>query len=87
MAGYAAITRLRGGSTRLLIALGSARSGTIDADPAGSATAEESTARPGRDWVELVGRPIGERLAARWADLRETWSQTTFYLFDPESWR
>lgn len=40
-----------------------------------------------RDWIELVGRPFGQRLAAGWAELRETWSQTTFFLFDPESWR
>ena len=37
--------------------------------------------------LEIVGRPLGRRLAERWADLREAWSQTTFYLFDPESWR
>ena len=40
-----------------------------------------------REPVELVGRPFGERLAARLDDLLETWSQTTFFLFDPESWR
>jgi hypothetical protein len=38
-------------------------------------------------WVELVGRPLGERWAARWDGLCEAWSQTTFFLFDPESWR
>jgi hypothetical protein len=37
--------------------------------------------------IELVGRPLGERLAARWDDLCEAWSQLTFYLFDPQSWR
>jgi hypothetical protein len=25
--------------------------------------------------------------AERWADLRATWARTTFFLFDPESWR
>ena len=37
--------------------------------------------------VELVGRPLGERLIERWDDLREMWAQMTFFLFDPESWR
>ena len=40
-----------------------------------------------RERVELLGRSPGERLAERWEDLRETWSQMTFFLFDPESWR
>jgi hypothetical protein len=40
-----------------------------------------------RQPVELLGRPLGQRLAERWDDLRETWSQTTFFLFNPESWR
>jgi len=37
--------------------------------------------------VDLVGRPDGPSLDERWARVREVWSQTTFYLFDPESWR
>jgi hypothetical protein len=36
---------------------------------------------------DLVGRPDPQSLAERWARVRESWSQTTFYLFDPESWR
>jgi hypothetical protein len=39
------------------------------------------------DWIELDGRPVGVTLAERWADLRATWARTTFFLFDPESWR
>jgi hypothetical protein len=30
---------------------------------------------------------LGARIAARLDDLCEAWSQTTFYLFDPDSWR
>ena len=37
--------------------------------------------------IDLVGRPPGAILAERWARIRETWAQTTFYLFDPDSWR
>jgi hypothetical protein len=37
--------------------------------------------------VDLVGAPDAPTLAERWGRVRETWSQTTFYLFDPESWR
>ena len=37
--------------------------------------------------VDLVGRPQAPLLSERWAGIREAWSQTTFYLFDAESWR
>jgi len=37
--------------------------------------------------VELVGRPLGAIVAERWARFREAWAQTTFFLFDPDSWR
>jgi hypothetical protein len=36
---------------------------------------------------ELTGRPFGERFQERWASLREQFAMTTFYLFEPESWR
>ncbi len=41
----------------------------------------------GRDTIDLVGRPPGQGLAERWARFREAWAQTTFFLFDAESWR
>jgi len=37
--------------------------------------------------VELVGRPLEAVLAERWQAVRERWSQTTFFLFDADSWR
>ena len=37
--------------------------------------------------VDRDPRPLGERFRERIDELRETWDQTTFYLFDPESWR
>jgi len=32
-------------------------------------------------------RPLDERFHHALEDLRETWAQTTFFLFDPDSWR
>ena len=88
MSGYAASARLHGGAPRFVAA---------GADTARAADATEvvdnPAAIPERDgiasdeWVELVGRPLDERLAAWWTNLREAWSQTTFFLFDPDSWR
>ncbi|MGZ8514991.1 MAG: hypothetical protein ACXW4H_06475 [Candidatus Limnocylindrales bacterium] len=80
MSGYATSARLHGGSTRF-VAAGSKRR----VAPGGSV--ETSPGWLDGERVELAGRPVGERLAARWDDLRETWSQTTFFLFDAESWR
>jgi hypothetical protein len=37
--------------------------------------------------TDLVGEPLDDRIAERWSHIRQSWSQTTFYLFDPESWR
>jgi hypothetical protein len=39
------------------------------------------------DQLELVGRPIDVRIAEWLASAGERWSQLTFFLFDPESWR
>jgi hypothetical protein len=33
------------------------------------------------------GPALDDRLAERWSYIRDRWAQTTFYLFDPESWR
>ncbi len=32
-------------------------------------------------------RPLDVRLAEWWAGVRDEWSQATFFLFDPNSWR
>jgi hypothetical protein len=37
--------------------------------------------------VDLVGEPLETIVAERWAHVREIWAQTTFYLFDADSWR
>jgi hypothetical protein len=79
MSGYVASARLQGGSTRFVAAAGPGSGADLD---------ERDRDRDGdHAWVELAGRPFGERLAARWDEARETWSQMTFFLFDPESWR
>jgi hypothetical protein len=80
MSGYAASARLQGGSTRFVAAGPDRRSSR-------GGTAATPSAWLDRERAEPAGPPLGDRLAARWQDLRETWSQTTFYLFDAESWR
>lgn len=37
--------------------------------------------------TDLVDRPLDVTLAERWDTVRERWAQTTFFLFDPDSWR
>jgi len=39
------------------------------------------------DQLDLVGRPIDEVIADWLASVGESFSQLTFFLFDPESWR
>ena len=39
------------------------------------------------DHIELVGRPLDEVVGDWLASIGESWSQLTFFLFDPESWR
>jgi hypothetical protein len=39
------------------------------------------------DPVELVGRPVDDVIADWLASIGESWSQLTFFLFDPDSWR
>ena len=82
MAGYAASARLQGAVPHLAGALDRHTNPWLASDDA-------STGEP--PWVadplELVGRPLDERFADWMASIGETWSQVTFYLFDPESWR
>lgn len=37
--------------------------------------------------VELVTVDESDRLAEWWSRAREVWKQTTFYVFDADSWR
>ena len=37
--------------------------------------------------IDLVGGADDPLLGERWTRLREVWAQTTFFLFDGDSWR
>lgn len=37
--------------------------------------------------LELIGQPIDEVIGDWLASVGEAWSQLTFFVFDPESWR
>jgi hypothetical protein len=39
------------------------------------------------DTIDLAGRSFDDRVRDWWANASATWSQTVFFLFDPESWR
>jgi hypothetical protein len=55
-----------------------------------AAQAHEAAAAPDAsaiEQLELVGRPLNEMVVDWLASVGETWSQLTFFLFDPESWR
>jgi hypothetical protein len=72
MSGFAASGRIEGVSPRL------AR-GRAGRDPA--------TSTNGEDVTELVEVRAEDPLVDRWAAVRDRWSELTFYLFDPQSWR
>jgi len=81
VAGYAASVRLQGANPRFTG--GGARLTAWSASEPHSTT--ESRSDPDR--IELVGRPLDERIADRLESVGESWSQLTFYLFDPQGWR
>jgi hypothetical protein len=71
MSGFAASGRIERVSPRL------AR--RADRDPAARTNGEDVT--------ELVEVRAEDPLVDRWAAVRDRWSELTFYLFDPQSWR
>lgn len=58
-------------------------------DPGGTsvARADHGGGDVDQEVLDVVGRPFGQVIGERWGRAREIWSQTTFYLFDPDSWR
>lgn len=72
-----AFARIDGGRVRLLGSLGVPR----DGDDWGSLEDLSSLG------VALRSRPLGEVVRERLDDAREQWAITTFFLFDPNSWR
>jgi len=78
MSGYVASARIDRGSARLTRGWGQAAAHVGDDRPPSLAAA----------WIEAPPDELRPgRLAARWLGFRERWSQLTFYLFDPNSWR
>ena len=85
MAGYVASARLQGGVPRF-VGGGVAASWSVDGGYATGLAGTEDLALAA-DHVELVGRPLDEVIADWLASVGESWSQLTFFLFDPDSWR
>ena len=85
MAGYVASARLQGGVPRF-VGGGAAAAWSADGRRAAGPHGTDHQALAA-DHVELVGRPVDEVIADWLASVGESWSQLTFYLFDPDSWR
>jgi hypothetical protein len=76
MAAYAVTARVERAHPRVARWTGASRPGRVTVEPILEPEA-----------VDLVGRPLAAIVAERWARIREAWAQTTFFLFDPDSWR
>ena len=76
MAGYAVIGRIGRVDPHL--------AGRSPVAPAGWGAAEAAGAAQGD---ALVGETLDVVMEERWAHVREIWAQTTFFLFDANSWR
>jgi hypothetical protein len=73
MNGFAASGRIQRATPRLVRARDAERS---------------SLATPNsEDVIEVVDVRDPGPLSERWAAFRDRWSELTFYLFDPQSWR
>jgi hypothetical protein len=85
VAGYVASARLQGGVPHFVGGGGvTAWSGDRAHGPA-AVSADDNVWGP--EPVDLVGRPLDQVLGDWLASLGESWSQLTFFLFDPDSWR
>lgn len=83
MTGYAVTSRIQGVEVATLVA-------ATPADPRHPESEWEPVARdddPRGALEELVGRSPWARLRDLRDDLVTGWNQTTFFLFDSESWR
>ncbi len=89
MAGYAASSRLQGAVPHFAGARPAVRGGTasLTLDPHAPDALPAGIEQAPTDQIELVGRPLDETIRDWLASIGESWSQLTFYLFDPESWR
>jgi hypothetical protein len=84
VAGYAASARLQGAAPVFAFSGGNMHRGLAH----GSVAVFTSTGGDvAIDQLELIGRPIDEAISDWLASIGESFSQLTFFLFDPESWR
>ncbi len=79
MAGYAAIGRIAKVHPRFV--------GRASGRVAGHAMTIVDTGPYRVEAVLTEPRPLDVRLSEGLAQAREAWAQTTFFLFDPNSWR
>lgn len=83
MAGYAASARLQGADPQLAFAGDHAYRSLQPEAQAAWSTPDGVLV----EQLDLVGRPISEVIVDWLGSVGESWSQLTFFLFDPESWR
>ena len=79
MSGYATSARLGPASPRLAASGGDRAAETRVVDLAATVIDTGTGA--------AAGDTLARRLADTWSAVRDRWSQLTFYLFDPNSWR
>lgn len=85
MAGYVASARLGAGTIRIdrpRDALAEERASAAGSPIPGAVSDDEAL-----EDVRVVRSWASEELSERWLAIREAWTQTTFYVFHPESWR
>lgn len=85
MAGYVASARLGAGMIRIdrpRDALAEDRAWAASSPILGAGSDDEAL-----EDVRVVRSWASEELSERWLAIREAWTQTTFYVFHPESWR
>jgi hypothetical protein len=87
VAGYAASGTLHGAVPEF-VAMGG-RTGSRRTPVSTSASASAPPNEPMADPlpIDLVGRPLDAVIGDWLAAVGESWSQLTFFLFDPQSWR
>jgi hypothetical protein len=97
MAGYVASARLGAGTIRIdrpRDARAEDRSSPADrrspedrSSPVSPPIIGAGSAAEALEDVRVVRSWASEELSERWLAIREAWTQTTFYVFHPESWR
>jgi hypothetical protein len=85
VAGYVANARLQGGVPHFVGGSGMTAWSSETAHGPGPFSADDLPFVP--EPVDLVGRPLDDVIGDWFASLGESWSQLTFFLFDPDSWR